>query len=79
MDYEKLRVREFPENESGSREILHCIFYRDPGNRIPGSRDRDPGMKYVPGAEFAKQGGPKSEMVYSIMTKEKIMNDYINQ
>ena len=44
---------------------------------IPGSKDL--GMKYVPGAEFDKQGGPKSEMVYSITTREKFMNDYINQ
>ena len=44
---------------------------------IPGSHD--PGMKYVQGAEFAKQGGPKSEMVYSATTREKLMNVYINQ
>ena len=62
----------FPENKPGSQEILHCIFYRDPG--IPGPRD-----EIRTRAEFAKKGGPKSEMVYSIATREKLMNDYMNQ
>ena len=34
-------------------------------------------MKYVPGAKFAKQGGPMPEIVNSI--REKVMNDYIKQ
>ena len=38
------------------------------------------GPRYeIPGAEFAKQGGPMPEIVYSITTGEKVMNDYINQ
>ena len=62
---------EFPGNESGSRKILPCIFYRDLG--IPGPRDE------IPGAEFAKQGGPRPEIVYSITIRETVINDYINQ
>ena len=70
-----MKIREF----GNSRKTNQALgkFYIGFSIEIPGSQD--PGMKYVPGAEFAKKGGPKSEMVYSITTREKLMNDYINQ
>ena len=48
-------------------------FYLQFSIGVPGPRDE------IPEAEFAKQGGPKPEIVYSITTREKVMNDYINQ
>ena len=68
MGYEYLRVQEFPENDSDSWEILPSLSFG-----VPGPWDE------IPGAEFAKQGGPKPDKVYWINTREKVINDKINQ